>query len=78
MSEQGLTHNPFEDIDAHFAFADAATWGLGLNLSMTKARLMGWNGFVDTFESVFMMYEEMGKLGMLPSMVKGVRPKPNI
>ena len=42
---------------------------------MDKARLMGWNGFVDTLEAVFEMYYEMEKLGMLPKMkVDAARP----
>ena len=66
MAKHNLTHNPFDDIEAHFVFADAAVWGRSSRLGMNKARLMGWTGFVDTFESVFQAYEEMGRLGMLP------------
>jgi hypothetical protein len=37
-------------------------------LSMNKVRRFGFNGFVDTVESVFETYQEMAELGMLPRM----------
>jgi hypothetical protein len=60
-----LTHNPFEDPEAHFGCGDAAFIRAG-TLSMIKARKLGWTGFVDTSESVFDMYKEMASLKMLP------------
>ena len=75
MNESGgrLTHDPFEDLVAHFTFADAIC--LRMNLSMNKARRLGWTGFVDTTESIFEMYKEMESLGMLPPMkVSKARP----
>lgn len=42
---------------------------------MNKARRLGWNGFVDTMESLFEIYSEMGDLGMLPRL-KVKEPKP--
>lgn len=58
MKDSGgrLTHDPFEDIEAHFTFGDGAIMGVGGLLSMNKARRLGWTGFVDTVESVFEMY----------------------
>lgn len=38
MQKEGLTHDPFEDVEAHFSFADAPAWGLALSLSTGKAR----------------------------------------
>lgn len=38
MEKEKLTHNPFEDVEAHFTFGDAAAWGLALCLSTSKAR----------------------------------------
>ena len=61
-----VTHNPFEDIEANFSCGDAA-W-ITVMLSVNKARLLGWTGFVDTMESVHEMYREMGEIGMLPPM----------
>ncbi|KAF2856367.1 hypothetical protein T440DRAFT_106777 [Plenodomus tracheiphilus IPT5] len=43
--------------------------------SMNKARIHGFNGFVDTLESVFEMFTEMAELGVLPPMkVDAARP----
>lgn len=78
MATHKLDHDPFEDIEAHFTFADASTWAVGhTSLSMTKARLFGWTGFCDTTEGVFMAFTEMNKLGMLPPTVVE-KAKPNI
>lgn len=75
MAKHKLTHNPFEDVEAHFVFADAAAWVTKLNLSMNKARMMGWTGFVDTTESTFEAFSEMSRLAMLPPpLVKQARP----
>lgn len=77
MSQSGgkLTHNPFTDIEANFSCGDAA-WTTAM-LSINKARLLGFTGFVDTMESVFEMYREMEDLGMVPAM-KVDKPKPHI
>lgn len=40
MQKEGLTHDPFEDVEAHFTFGDAAAWGLSLCLSTSKAKLV--------------------------------------
>ncbi|KAI1624982.1 hypothetical protein EDD37DRAFT_372491 [Exophiala viscosa] len=76
MKESGgqLTDNPFGDVEANFVFGDAAFVQICM-LSMNKARRLGWTGFVDTIESLFEMYSEMGKLGMLPKL-KVDKPKP--
>ncbi|OKL57151.1 hypothetical protein UA08_07631 [Talaromyces atroroseus] len=60
-----LTDNPFDDVQENFAFGDQAFRKVP-SLSMNKARRLGWTGFVDTFESLFETYSEMGVLGMLP------------
>ena len=66
MEKKGVTHDPFEDVEAHFTFGDAAAWGLAMSLSMNKARYFGWSGHVDTLESLFLAYSELSKIGMLP------------
>lgn len=38
-------------------------------LAMNKTRRFGFCGFVDTLESIFEMFQEMEKLGILPPMV---------
>ncbi|KAK3672160.1 hypothetical protein LTR78_007913 [Recurvomyces mirabilis] len=73
-AKHNLTHNPFEDIQAHFEFGDFAAWGPAFALSMNKARYMGWTGHVDTLESLHMAYTELNKLGMLPPPVEKARP----
>jgi hypothetical protein len=76
MAKYSLTQNPFEDIEANFTFGDVAIWMMQKrSLSMNKARLLGWNGFVDTTEAVFEAFSEMSKLGMLPPpVVDSARP----
>lgn len=54
-SEGKVTHNPFEDVEANFAFGDGAFMRVDC-LGMNKARRLGWSGFVDTFEAVHEMY----------------------
>jgi hypothetical protein len=77
MAKHNLTHDPFEDVEAHFTFGDAAVWVLAMALSMNKARYFGFCGFVDTTESIYTAYDEMHKLSMLPPMV--VRdPRPSL
>ncbi|KIW17092.1 hypothetical protein PV08_04283 [Exophiala spinifera] len=71
-----LTANPFDDPVANFAFGDAAFRKIS-SLSMNKARLFGWTGFVDTREVLFEMYSEMAKLGILPRL-KAEKAKPLI
>lgn len=66
LSGGKITHDPFEDPEAHFSCADAAR--LTMALSPSKGRRLGWTGFVDTMESVFEMYHDMVDLGMLPPM----------
>lgn len=69
-----VTQDPFMDVEANFTFGDAALH-ITSSLSMNKARRLGWTGFVDTVESLFEMYAEMAKLGMLPQMKEQeVRP----
>lgn len=70
-----LTHNPFDDIQGNFTFADGA-W-ISMMLSGNKARLLGWTGYTDTIEGVFEMYREMVPLGMVPPM-KVDKPLPLI
>lgn len=40
MQKEGVTHDPFEDVEAHFTFGDAAAFGLALCLSTAKQRLV--------------------------------------
>jgi hypothetical protein len=38
MEKEGLTDDPFEDVEANFTFGDAAIWGLTMALATNKAR----------------------------------------
>jgi hypothetical protein len=61
-----LTLDPFEDIESHFTYGDGAAFGLSMQLSMNKAKYMGWTGHVDTLESLFWAFGEASRLKMLP------------
>ncbi|KAE8822955.1 hypothetical protein PTNB85_10343 [Pyrenophora teres f. teres] len=59
--KKNLFEGDFQDVFmGDFAFIPFGT------LSMNKARRFGFCGFVDTLESIFEMFQEMGKLGVLP------------
>jgi hypothetical protein len=74
MDSHKLTHNPFDDVEAHFPFADGALMAAA-PLSLNKARRYGWTGYVDTLESIWVMFNEMSRLHMLPPMqVNDPRP----
>ena len=63
-----VTSNPFDDPEENFQMGDAVLIPLA-TLNMNKARRLGWTGYVDTIESIFEMYVENAKLGLLPDMV---------
>lgn len=66
MSEHGLMQDPFEDVEGSFFYGDLVAWGLGVQLSMNKARYFGFTGHVDTLESIFWTYGELSKMKLLP------------
>ncbi|KAF2659927.1 NAD dependent epimerase/dehydratase family protein-like protein [Lophiostoma macrostomum CBS 122681] len=68
VEENGLKVKKLQDMDVDriFAFADGSLAGGTLDLSMNKARKMGWHGFVDTNECIREVLEEFVELGMLP------------
>jgi hypothetical protein len=72
--KHNLTHNPLNDIEGHLPFGDHAAWDKSLALSMNKARLFGWNGHVDTLESLHLAFDEMNKIEVLPPLVAEARP----
>jgi len=67
QSNGQLTVNIPEKDKQTLVMADFSFTYLG-TLSGTKVRKFGFSGFVDTIESVFEMYQDMAKLGMLPPM----------
>ncbi|KAG9186816.1 hypothetical protein G6011_09924 [Alternaria panax] len=67
QSNGQLTMNVPEVDKQTFAMADFSFAVVG-TLSGHKVRRFGFNGYVDTMESIFETYQEMAKLGMLPPM----------
>ncbi|KAF2968026.1 hypothetical protein GQX73_g5562 [Xylaria multiplex] len=65
-SDGKLTWNPFKDKDANF-MGDFGYIVCGTP-SASKTRRFGYNGFVDTLESLHEMYLECERFGMLPKM----------
>ncbi|KAI7362122.1 hypothetical protein KC354_g7555 [Hortaea werneckii] len=66
-SSQGkLKMDPFDQSKRGDVFSgDWAFYKIG-QPSVAKLRRFGFNGFVDTMESVFEMYQDMAKLGIIP------------
>jgi hypothetical protein len=74
QSNGQLTKNMFDGKTQDVFAGDFAFIPFG-TLSMSKVRLFGFNGFVDTLESIFEMFQELETLGMLPPMkVDSARP----
>lgn len=68
----GLTSNKLQDmdIDRIFGFADGGLWGSTLDLTMNKARKLGWHGFVDSNDAIREVLGEFAELRMLPPVGK--------
>jgi hypothetical protein len=65
--KHSLTGDPFDDIEGTFAFTDfALLMPYGVVLSTNKVRKLGWNGFVDTEESIRQTIEEFAEMNMVP------------
>lgn len=67
IADSDVTANPFADGTAGQMMGDFAYIRFG-TLSMNKARLYGFSGFVDTCESIFESFVDMERLGLLPPM----------
>ncbi|CAJ0554475.1 Ff.00g129880.m01.CDS01 [Fusarium sp. VM40] len=65
-SDGQLTYDITEDSPSVFV-GDFAYLNFGTPAA-NKARMFGWNGFVDSLESIFEMFQELAKMGMLPPM----------
>ncbi|KAF4550584.1 Hypothetical protein D9617_16g013720 [Elsinoe fawcettii] len=70
-----ITLEPFTgDVDEQFMMGDLFTGAFG-HCSLNKVRRYGFNGFVDTLESMFETAQEMVTLGQLPyPVVDGAQP----
>ena len=62
-----VTRNPFEDenVEELFSLADFIVMAFP-TVSMNKARIFGWTGFIDTLEGAFEAVSDMAVMGMLP------------
>ncbi|RMJ12817.1 hypothetical protein CDV36_007518 [Fusarium kuroshium] len=67
MADSDVTANPFADGTAAEMMGDFAYLRFG-TLSMNKARIYGFSGFVDSCESIFESFVDMERLGLLPPM----------
>ncbi|KAL6707680.1 hypothetical protein ACN47E_003801 [Coniothyrium glycines] len=54
------------DIDRIFGFMDGCLLGGSVNLTMNKARKLGWHGFVDSCDAFKEVLEEFALIKMLP------------
>ncbi len=68
MEIHGLRGNPFgESLQRIFEFLDFAVLPpFSLTLSVTKARKLGWNGYVDPILSHREVIEEFAAMKMIP------------
>lgn len=66
----GLTGGRLQDmdIDRIFGFTDGSLMGSGLDLTMNKARKMGWHGFVDSNDAIKEVLGDFADLKMIPPM----------
>lgn len=67
--KHGLTGGKLQDmdIDRIFGFTDGSLMGTSLDLTMNKARKMGWHGFVDSNDAIIEVLGEFEKLKLLPA-----------
>ncbi|KAH7346027.1 NAD dependent epimerase/dehydratase family protein-like protein [Pyrenochaeta sp. MPI-SDFR-AT-0127] len=67
-SKHSLTGGKLQDmdIDRIFGFTDGSLLGTTLDLTMNKARKMGWHGFVDSNDAIKEVLGEFADLKMIP------------
>jgi hypothetical protein len=72
IAEHGLKVDKLQDmeIDRIFAFTDGGLMGSPLDLTMNKARKMGWHGFVDSNDAIKEVLGEFAELKMIPPVGK--------
>ena len=71
----GLTGGDLRDmdIDRIFGFTDGSLIGMSLDLTMNKARKMGWHGLVDSNDATLEVLGEFVKMKMLPPLISGTQ-----
>ena len=74
-AKYGLTGGDLRDmdIDRIFGFTDGSLIGLSLDLTMNKARKMGWHGLVDSNDAILEVLGEFVKMKMLPPLISGTQ-----
>lgn len=74
-----LTYNPWngDKNERNAVFGGDFSYLVFGGLAPNKTRMFGFNGFVDTVESIHEMYKEMAFFGMLPEMTNA-KPQPLI
>lgn len=72
MGRHGLTSGRLQDmdIDRIFGFTDGSLMGSALDLTINKARKMGWHGFVDSNDAIKEVLTEFVDLKMIPLFVR--------
>ncbi|KAH7083414.1 NAD dependent epimerase/dehydratase family protein-like protein [Paraphoma chrysanthemicola] len=72
VSKYGLTSGKLQDmdIDRIFGFTDGSMLGSTLDLTMNKARKLGWHGFVDSNDAIKEVLGEFADLKMIPPVGK--------
>lgn len=69
--EYGLSQKELVDVDRVFGFIDGSLLRAGpLMFSPSKARKLGWHGYVDTNESLLSVFEDLAKIKMIPPVPK--------
>jgi hypothetical protein len=73
--KHGLTGGNLQDmdIDRIFGFTDGSLIGMSLDLTMNKARKMGWHGLVDSNDAILEVLREFVTLKMLPPLISGTQ-----
>jgi len=68
ISRHGLKVDKLQDmdIDRIFGFTDGGLMGSSLDLTMNKARKMGWHGFVDSNDAIREVLGEFADIKMIP------------
>ncbi|KAL1884844.1 hypothetical protein Plec18167_001499 [Paecilomyces lecythidis] len=68
-AKHDLRQKELWDTDRVFGFTDAAiTWPYPISFSTTKAKKLGFFGFVDSYESIFKVLNEFVDMKMIPKL----------
>lgn len=66
-----LIDKELRDVERIFSFTDAAlSWSQNIYFNADKARSMGWQGHVNSSESIFEVFKDFDKIKMVPPIPK--------